>query len=47
MCSWEKIKDEKIKLPIKNKEIDFDFMENFIKAVEKMIVKNLIQSLKL
>jgi len=32
----------KISLPIKNKNIDFDFMENFIKAVEKMIVKNLL-----
>ena len=41
------IKNYIIKLPIKNEKIDFDFMENFIKAVEKMIVKNLIQSLKL
>ena len=44
---WNIVKDKYIKLPIKNEKIDFDFMENFIKAVEKMIVKNLIQSLKL
>jgi len=44
---WSLAKTTKILLPIKNEKIDFDFMENFIKAVEKMIVKNLIQSLKL
>lgn len=31
MCSWEKIKNHKIQLPItQNGEIDFDFMESFI-----------------
>lgn len=30
MCSWEKIKFEKIQLPVKNDKIDFDFMSNFI-----------------
>lgn len=30
MCSWLKIKEEKIKLPIKNGKIDFEFMETFI-----------------
>lgn len=34
MCSWEKIKSEKIKLPTKNGEIDFDFMESFIAELE-------------
>ena len=40
MCSWEKIKNIKIKLPIKNNEkdkidnIDFDFMESFIAGLE-------------
>lgn len=35
MCSWEKIKSEKIQLPItQNGEIDFEFMENFIAELE-------------
>ncbi|MEE3776715.1 N-6 DNA methylase [Campylobacter sp. CX2-4080-23] len=38
MCSWAKIKNEKILLPTKNGEIDFDFMENFISELEKEYV---------
>jgi len=34
MCSWEKIKSEKIQLPTKNDKIDFDFMEQFIAELE-------------
>lgn len=34
MCSWEKIKKEKIQLPAKNSKIDFAFMENFIAELE-------------
>lgn len=34
MCSWEKIKYEKIQLPTKNGKIDFDFMEKFIAELE-------------
>ncbi len=34
MCSWEKIKHEKIQLPTKNGKIDFDFMESFIAELE-------------
>ena len=34
MCSWEKIKSDKIQLPIKNKQIDFEFMESFITELE-------------
>lgn len=35
MCSWAKIKNEKIQLPIlKSGEIDFDFMESFIAELE-------------
>lgn len=30
MCSWVKIENEKIQLPIKDDQIDFEFMENFI-----------------
>lgn len=31
---WAKVKEEKISLPTKNGEIDFDFMENFISQLE-------------
>ena len=35
MCSWAKIKQEKISLPIKkDREIDFAFMEDFISQLE-------------
>ena len=34
MCSWVKIKSEKIQLPIKNGKIDFEFMESFIAELE-------------
>jgi len=34
MCSWAKIKDNKIQLPTKNGEIDFDFMESFVAELE-------------
>ena len=34
MCSWSKIKSEKIQLPSKNGKIDFDFIENFIAELE-------------
>ncbi|OCG30897.1 hypothetical protein A9G33_06830 [Gilliamella sp. Choc3-5] len=33
-AGWERIKTEKIQLPIKNDKIDFDFMENFIAELE-------------
>ncbi|MCI6564783.1 MAG: restriction endonuclease subunit S [Campylobacter sp.] len=42
-ASWERVKNENIKLPITaNGEIDFDFMENFIKAIQKLIIKDLV-----
>lgn len=34
MCTWEKIKSEKIQLPTKNGKIDFEFMENFMTELE-------------
>ena len=32
----------KIKLPTKNGEIDYKFMENFIKAIEKLVIKDVV-----
>lgn len=34
MCSWQKIKDKEITLPVKNGEIDFDCMSCFIKELQ-------------
>lgn len=34
MCSWEKIKNKVIRLPYKDGNIDFDFMESFIAELE-------------
>ena len=36
------IKNIKIKLPIKNNNIDFDYMEQLIKTLEKIIIKDVI-----
>ncbi|MBD3800837.1 MAG: restriction endonuclease subunit S [Campylobacterales bacterium] len=41
MCSWLKIKEEKIQLPVKNGEIDFDFMENFITELKAECIAEL------
>ncbi|MDY3133597.1 MAG: restriction endonuclease, partial [Campylobacter lanienae] len=41
--SWERVKNESIKLPITaNGEIDFEFMNNFIKAIEKLVIKDVV-----
>lgn len=41
MCSWNKIKNFKIKLPTKNWKIDFDFMESFVAELEAQRVAEL------
>lgn len=46
MCSWEKIKDDIIQLPVKNNEIDFDFMESFVAELEAQRVAELEAYLK-
>lgn len=42
MCSWEKIKGDKIHLPTKNNKIDFEFIEIFIKAIKKIVIKDVV-----
>lgn len=46
MCSWTKIKDRLIKLPIKDNQIDFDFMESFIAELEAERIAELSAYLK-
>ena len=42
MCSWEKIKNEKIQLPVKNDgSIDFEFMTSFISDLEARQISEL------
>ena len=44
MCSWTKIKDFSIKLPVKEtEEIDWDFMHKYIRAMEKVVIKDVVQ----
>lgn len=40
--SNSKIKKEFINLPIKNGEINYKFMQNFIKAIEKLVIKDVV-----
>ena len=43
MCSFAKIKNFDLQLPVKNNgEIDFVFMEKFITAVQKIVIKNVV-----
>jgi len=43
MCSWEKIKTTKILLPVdENGEIDYAFMETYIRAMEKIVIRQLV-----
>ncbi|ASA55925.1 hypothetical protein BSQ33_09625 [Vibrio gazogenes] len=38
---WNVVKNKKIHLPVKNRKIDFDFMENFIATLESERIKKL------
>ena len=43
-AGWERIKNDTIQLPLTpTGEIDFDFMETFIKAIEKLVIKDVVQ----
>lgn len=39
---WNVVKNKYIKLPTKDNKIDFDFMETFITAIKKLVLKYLI-----
>ena len=43
-ATWSRVKENDILLPLNNlNEIDFEFMENFIRAIEKMTIKAVIE----
>lgn len=47
MCSWEKIKNLTIELPVKeNNEIDYVLMDTYISAVKKQIISRVHQFIK-
>lgn len=39
---WNNVKNKFISLPIINNQIDYEFMENFIKAIEKLVIKDIV-----
>ncbi|MGP1359211.1 restriction endonuclease subunit S [Campylobacter sp.] len=41
-AGWNKVKNEFIFIPTLNDKIDYEFMENFIKAIEKLVIKNVV-----
>jgi hypothetical protein len=42
MCNWAKVKSEKIKLPIKNNQPDYEIMEILISAIQKIVIKDVV-----
>lgn len=44
MCSWAKIKNSSINLPVNQSgEIDWEHMEKYIKATEKVVIRNVVE----
>ena len=42
-AGWSKVSNEFISLPItENGDIDFEFMEKYIRAIEKKVIKSVI-----
>lgn len=40
MASWEKLKDRFIELPVNaDEKIDFDFINNYVKAIQRRIIE--------
>lgn len=43
-AGWEKIKSCKIELPVYNNQIALDFMDKFVSAIKKQVIKKVIES---
>lgn len=44
MCSWNKIHDKLVLLPINDEsQIDYGFIESYIRAIEKLIIKDVVK----
>lgn len=42
MGTWNKMKKLEIEVPILNDEIDYKFMKDFIYAIEKLVIKDVV-----
>ena len=42
MGTWNKMKKLEIEVPTLNGEIDYKFMEDFIYAIEKLVIKDVV-----
>lgn len=42
-AGWTKVKEEKIFLPIQREEINFEYMEPLISAVQKLVIKDVVE----
>ncbi len=42
-ATWNRVSEEKIYLPTKDGEIDYEFMEKFITAVQKIIIADVVK----
>lgn len=40
---WNVVKNKDIRLPEKDGKIDFSFMENFISAIKKLAIKDVVK----
>ncbi len=47
MCSWKKIQDYTVKLPIKNGAIDYEFMDTFLRILKKYLLQNVVDYINL
>lgn len=44
MATWNKLKDIEMSLPVSsNGEIDFDYMERYIRAIEKLVIAEVVK----
>lgn len=41
-ATWDRVKDELVLLPTKNNAPDYEFMNDFIKAVQKLVIKDVV-----
>jgi len=39
---WNVVRNKYIQIPIKNNKIDFKFMETFISAIQKLVIKDVV-----
>lgn len=39
---WNKVKDKYIKLPVKDGKVDYDYMDIFIRAIKKLVIKDVV-----